>query len=640
MCGIVGQLHFNGAPVDARSIKRMSDRLVHRGPDDEGQFIDGNLGLGFRRLSIIDLSSRGHQPMSDETGDVWLVFNGEIYNFLSLRKELEKDGVRFRSNTDSEVIIYLYKKYGVNCLRHLRGMFAFAIWDKRSRTLFVARDRLGKKPLKFYRDANRFIFASELKAILVNPEVPKEVDWSAVDEYLSYQFVPHPKTGFVGIEKLEPAHYLIVKESGEIKKERYWQLDFSKKEQRSKEEWKSILKESLRESVRLRLTSDVPLGAHLSGGIDSSLVVAFMAQEMSQPVKTFSIGFPEISHNELPQARLVAQRYGTDHQEFVVEPRTIELLPKIAYHYEEPFADSSALPTWMLCEMTRQHVTVTLNGDGGDENFAGYARYKAMQRYEALRAWDVVVRLIKAPLSSLASRTFALTGQKKFQYLSSVFDFYAKDPAQAYVQLWGFFREDEKAALYAPLLRDQIQNSRGVSIMRSLFDRASTVDDVERLMFADIHSYLPDDLLVKTDIASMAHSLEIRSPLLDHVFMEQVARMPSSFKLAGRTSKALLKEIARDFIPQEIIDKPKRGFSIPCEQWLRTSLHGYVREQLFDPTFLGYGFERPAIERLLDQHERGINTSLRLWSLLMLRLWLREWFEGAHKIGNGKGFLA
>lgn len=628
MCGIVGRLNFNGAPVDRQAIKRMSDRLVHRGPDDEGLFVDGNLGLGFRRLAIIDLSERGHQPMSDESGDVWLVFNGEIYNFIPLRQELERDGVRFCSGTDSEVIVHLYKKYGVECLRRLRGMFAFAIWDKRNRTLFIARDRLGKKPLKFYRDANGFFFASELKAILANTEVPKQIDWGAVDEYLSFQFVPHPKTGFVGIEKLEPAHYLLVKENGEVKKERYWDIDFSHKEDRTKEEWKSVVEETLKESVRLRLMSDVPLGAHLSGGIDSSLVVALMAGEMSAPVKTFSIGFAQSSYNELPQARLVAQRYGTDHHEFVVDPKTVELLPEIARHYEEPFADSSALPAWLLCETTRSHVTVALNGDGGDESFAGYARYKAMRRYEQLRAWDVVVNPMRGVGTRFANSAYALTGAKRWRYFSSVLDFYAHDRAQAYGQSFGFFRDDEKAQLYTPERRAHVATSRGHAVTRSLFEQASSLDKVERLMFTDIHSYLPDDLLVKTDMASMAHALEVRSPLLDYVFMETVARIPSSLKLAGRTSKALLKEIAREYVPAEIIDKPKRGFAIPGEHWLRTSLKGYVREQLLDPKFLQYGFDRSFIEWLLGRQERGEDVSRKLWSLLMLRLWLRGWFEG------------
>lgn len=628
MCGIVGRLNFNRAQVDPQAVKRMSGQLVHRGPDDEGVFVDANIGLGFRRLAIIDLSERGHQPMSDESGDVWLVFNGEIYNFLALRRELEQDGVQFCSGTDSEVIIHLYKKHGVECLQRLRGMFAFAIWDKRSHELFVARDRLGKKPLKFYRDSEKFLFASELKAILANTDVPRQIDWGAVDEYLSYQFVPHPKTGFVGIEKLEPAHYLLVHENGEVKKERYWDIDFSKKEHRPAQEWKSVIEVSLKESVRLRLVSDVPLGAHLSGGVDSSLVVAMMVGESSKPVKTFSIGFGERSHNELPQARLVAQRYGTDHHEFIVDPQAIDLLPKIATHYEEPFADSSALPTWLLCEMTRPHVTVALNGDGGDENFAGYARYKAMRRYEQLRAWDTIVGHTKGLAARLADELHARTGAKRWRYLSSVLGFYAHAPAQAYVQSFGFFRDDEKAQLYTPERREHVAESRGHAVTQSLFDQASLLEKVERLMFADIHSYLPDDLLVKTDMASMAHALEVRSPLLDHVFMETVARMPSSFKLAGCTSKVLLKEIARDYIPAEIIDKPKRGFSVPGEQWLRTSLKSYVREQLLDPAFLQYGFDRSFIERLLERHERGEDVSRKLWALLMLRLWLRGWFEG------------
>ncbi len=628
MCGIVGRLNFRQeANVTVEQMRAMADRIAHRGPDDQGVFVDRNLGLGFRRLSIIDLSVQGHQPMSDEGGEVWLVFNGEIYNFLALRKELEADGVEFRSGTDSEVIIYLYKKYGVDCLAYLRGMFAFAIWDTRSRELFVARDRLGKKPFKFYRDRSSFIFASELKAILANPEVPKEVDWGAVDEYLSYQFVPHPKTGFLGIEKLEPAHYLIVKENGEIKKERYWQLDFSKKEERTKKEWKEVVTQSLKESVQMRLMSDVPLGAHLSGGIDSSVVVALMAQEMREPVKTFSIGFSEDSHNELPAARLVAERYGTDHHEFVVEPKATELLPKIAYHFEEPFGDSSALPTWMLCELTRRHVTVALNGDGGDENFAGYARYKAMRRYEVLRAFDVVIGPLRGSLASISQQVFRFTNQKRFRYLASIFSSYARDRSQYYLQSFGFFREDEKLALYTSELRHRVSSSRKGSIIKQLFEETFDLDSVEQMLYTDIHSYLPDDLLVKTDMASMAHALEVRSPLLDHVFMELVAGIPSSLKLSDHQSKYLLKEIVKDLVPLEIIQKPKRGFSLPTAYWLRTFLHDFARKQLLDPIFLRYGFDEKVIARLFDHHQKGEDVSFKLWSLLMLRLWLREWFE-------------
>ncbi|MBI4437483.1 asparagine synthase (glutamine-hydrolyzing) [Candidatus Uhrbacteria bacterium] len=627
MCGIVGRLNFNTEPVQAQTLKAMSDRLAHRGPDDAGMFVDGNVGLGFRRLAIIDLSVRGHQPMSDEAREVHLVFNGEIYNFRSLRAELEADGVRFLSETDSEVIIHLYKKYGVGCLERLRGMFAFAIWDARARELFIARDRLGKKPLKFYLDAHRFIFASELKALFVNPEIPKEIDWAAVDEYLSYQFVPHPKTGFLGIEKLEPAHYLIVKENGEVRKKRYWQLDFSKKEQHTPQEWKEKITESLKESVRLRMVSDVPLGAHLSGGVDSSLVVALMAQASSRPVKTFSIGFREDSHNELPQARLVAERYGTDHHEFVVESDAVDLLPKIARHFEEPFADSSALPTWILCELTRQHVTVALNGDGGDENFAGYARYKAMQRYETLRRFGAVVGPASGPLASVLRHASRLTKQKRLEYLATILSAYTGVRGRFYLHSFGFFREDEKEALYTPEARQRVLASRASSVMQRLFEESSGLSPTEQMLFVDFESYLPDDLLVKTDMASMAHALEVRSPLLDQVFVSQVASMPVAMKLAGRESKILLKEIAKALVPLEILEKPKRGFNVPCDIWLRTTLKTFVREHILAPSFLRFGFSRSAIEDLLTRHERGEDVSRKLWSLLMLRLWLQEWFE-------------
>jgi asparagine synthase (glutamine-hydrolysing) len=385
MCGIFGKLFFEKTKIEKKDYKDCLDAISHRGPNDEGFYVDENIILGSRRLAIIDLSEAGHMPMTNEDGRFWIVFNGEIYNFLDLRKELEKRH-KFKSKTDTEVILHLYEEKGIDCLRYLRGMFAFAVWDKKEKILFLARDRLGKKPLKYYFNDKFFIFASELKAILKDKEVPREIDWGAIDEYLTYQYVPHPKTGFKGIFKLEPAHYLLITLDGKIKKERYWDLDFTQKLNLSENEWIGAIEEKLKESVKIRLISDVPLGAHLSGGIDSSMVVAMMAQEMKEPVKTFSIGFKEKTYDETKYARLVAKRYGTDHHELIIEPNAIEILPKLVYHYEEPYADSSALPTWYLCQMTKNYITVALNGDGGDENFAGYtSRYVAWKLYWRLR---------------------------------------------------------------------------------------------------------------------------------------------------------------------------------------------------------------------------------------------------------------
>jgi len=377
MCGIGGKLYFDSArSVNPTLLDRMNAVLAHRGPDDGGVYHDGPIGLAHRRLSIIDLSPAGHQPMSNPSGTLWITFNGEIYNFLELRGELEHDGATFRSKTDTEVILALYERHGAECLRYLRGMFAFAIWDGQTRTLFLARDRLGKKPLYYYQDAKQFLFASEPKGILQDPEVPVEPDLEAIHHYLTYGYIPSPYSAFKGFRKIPPAHYLIIRE-GRVHLERYWQLRYHPKLQMTEAELREELLTRLREAVRLRMISDVPLGAFLSGGIDSSTVVALMSECSSGPVKTFSIGFEEERYNELPYARLVAERYGTDHHEFVVKPEAIKILPELVWHYNEPYADSSAIPTYYLSKMTREHVTVALNGDAGDENFAGYERYLA-----------------------------------------------------------------------------------------------------------------------------------------------------------------------------------------------------------------------------------------------------------------------
>ncbi len=385
MCGIAGKLNFKNQPVEKTDILAMMNEIKHRGPDDEGIYLNNNIGLGHRRLSIIDLSSNGQQPMPDESKRFWITYNGEVYNFLELKKELLRDGVRFKSNTDTEVIIYLYKKYGAECLKLLRGMFAFAIWDNEKKELFLARDRIGKKPLKYYLSNNVLIFSSELKAILKNKEVKKEIDWQAIDKFLTYKYVPAPRTGFKNIHKLPPAHCMTIKANGEKIIKQYWDLNFEKKLDLSEKDWLKNITNKLKESVQARLISDVPLGVHLSGGIDSSLIVALMAEIQNKPIKTFSIGFKEKKYNELNYARLVAKKYKTNHQEFIIDPKAAEILPELAYSYEEPYADASLLPSYYLSKITKEHVTVALNGDGGDEVFAGYDRYQAAQLYFKLK---------------------------------------------------------------------------------------------------------------------------------------------------------------------------------------------------------------------------------------------------------------
>jgi asparagine synthase (glutamine-hydrolysing) len=621
MCGIFGKLFFEKTKIEEKNYKDCLDAISHRGPDDEGFYVDENIILGSKRLAIIDLSEAGHMPMKNEDGRFWIVFNGEIYNFLELRKNLEKRH-KFKSRTDSEVLLHLYEEKGVNCLKYLRGMFAFAIWDKKEKILFLARDRLGKKPLKYYFNDKFFIFASELKAILKDREVKREIDWGAIDEYLTYQYVPHPKTGFKGIFKLEPAHYLLIALNGKIKKERYWNLDYSQKLNLSENEWIEAIEEKLKESVKIRLISDVPLGAHLSGGIDSSMIVAMMAQEMKEPVKTFSIGFKEKEYDETKYARLVAKRYGTDHHELIVEPNAIEILPKLVYHYEEPYADSSALPTWYLCQMTKNYITVALNGDGGDENFAGYDRYNAFKLYK-----DLEFLPGKKFLGKVNEILYQITKlkifRKGFRFLSA----YQEDPISFYLRLIGFFQDEEKEKLYQPDLKKLIEDLRGSNFLREIFKKTKG-PWLDRILYLDINSYLPDDLLVKVDIASMAHSLEVRSPFLDHAFMELCAKIPSNLKVKGHNKKYIFKKLALKYIPKECIFRPKTGFGVPLEFWFKNELLNFLKERILSQEFLNYGFNRNFLEQLIKEHQKGIrNHAYRLWALLILEEWLKIFFR-------------
>lgn len=628
MCGIAGKIQFGRPnPKMWDEVSGMLKTLVHRGPDADGIFVnkEQTVGLGHRRLSIIDLSASANQPMSDQEKNIWVVFNGEIYNFQELKQELERDGFRFRTHSDTEVIIYLYKKLGVRCLQKLRGMFAFGIWDENKKQLFLARDRLGKKPLKYFTDGKRLIFASELKAILQNPEVPKHIDYAAIDEYLTYQYVPHPKTGFLNIQKLEPATYLLVSADGNIKKERYWELNFEHKLGYSEAEWEQRLFDKLQESVKLRLISDVPFGAHLSGGIDSSLVVALMSSELKYPVKTFSIGFEEKDYNELPYAKLVSDRYHTEHHEYVVKPDAMETLPKLAYHYEEPYADSSALPTWYLSEVTKRQVTMVLNGDGGDENFAGYSRYNVMRFY---RRFALVP--FKRQMAAVNRRLYGLTGIKLFNKGARFLSSYQIDPLDFYLRIIDYFGQDDKQKIYTSEFQENIAASRWHTFLQEYYKKQN-LDWLDRLLSADINTYLPDDLLVKVDIASMAHALEIRSPFLDHEFMELMAKMPSSLKLVGSNKKYLLKKIAYQYLPKECIDRPKQGFGVPLEFWFRGKLNQFLKDQLLEKRFLDYGvFEAKSLMRMIDDHrEKRQNHAIQLWALLFLRAWLRTWFEQA-----------
>ncbi len=629
MCGIAGKISFHNLPVEARDIKRMTDALAHRGPDDEGIYISPrqNIGLGHRRLSIIDLSIRGHQPMS-YLDRYWIVYNGEIYNFPDKRRALEKEGYKFSSRTDTEVILALYDKYGADCLKHLRGMFAFAIYDSQKQQLFCARDRLGKKPFKYYSDGQVFLFASELKAILTQSEYQKEPDYIAIHHYLTLQYCPAPLTGFKNIRKLEPAHYLLVDiPSGHVIKKRYWRLNYSHKLSLSQEEWQQRILAKLEESVKLRMIADVPLGAFLSGGIDSSAVVALMSKHSLRPVKTFSIGFEEEKYNELPYAKLVADQYRTDHTEFTVKPDAMEILPALVRQYEEPYADSSALPTYYVSQLTSDHVTVALNGDGGDENFAGYGRYSVQRFALAYARLRLVNQLLAVPVSQAAARALRNTfSNRAHRFAKTLPDNYAR----RYVNYICYFTNEHKAELYTDSFKQQVWPEDTYDIIAHQFVAAQTPDKLDQTLYTDLNTYLPDDLLVKVDIASMAVSLEARSPFLDHEFLELTAQIPSNLKLKGiNNKKYILKQALKKYLPRDILFRPKKGFGVPIDHWFRATLKPLAYSTLLSRPATGRGLFHPgSVKNLLDTHcQTNINYANHIWALLTLELWFQEYFD-------------
>lgn len=629
MCGIAGKVYFREGTVQAGDVKLLTEALVHRGPDDSGSFISTNkkVGLGQRRLAIIDLSPLGHQPMA-YVDRYWIVFNGEIYNYQERREALKKDGYSFRSQTDTEVILALYDKYKEKCLEHLRGMYAFAIYDQKEQVLFCARDRVGKKPFKFFYNQDVFIFGSELKAILTQKDYKKEVDYEAIHHYLTLQYVPAPRTGFKGIHKLEPGHYLRIDlKTGRMAKKRYWQLDYSHKLDLSETEWKQRILAKLEESVAIRMVADVPLGAFLSGGIDSSAVVALMSQHSSAPVKTFSIGFKEAKFSELGYARKVADTFKTDHTEFIVEPGAIEILPLLVKHYEEPYADSSALPSYYVSKLTREHVTVALNGDGGDENFAGYSRYSIQKFSLAYDRFRAVHNVIGQPAAATFYKMVRNTLAERADRFARM---QGRPYPERYVNYICYFTNEAKQRLYTDDFQARVAGVNSELVIAEKFAEAKTPHKLDQTLYADFASYLPDDLLVKMDIATMAVSLEARSPFLDHELLELTAKMPFDLKLKGRDQKKyILKEALRGIVPDEVMFRPKMGFGVPIENWFRGDLDYYMRDILLSDRSLNRGlFKREAVEKILFDHQTTrVNFANQIWALLTLELWFREYFD-------------
>jgi asparagine synthase (glutamine-hydrolysing) len=636
MCGIAGfvlpQPALARGDIEAR-LWAMIGTLRHRGPDDEGVWTDGLAALAHARLAIIDLSQAGHQPIASADGQVWLTYNGEIYNFAALRDELTGAGYVFRSRTDSEVIANGWHAWGPDLFGRLRGMFALALWDRRSRRLILARDRIGKKPLYYTDTAQAFLFGSEIKALLTWPGLPRQANLRAIDHYLTLQYVPAPDTAFAGVKRLPPAHYLVVGADADGRWQapelvRYWELPEPQamRAAANPAELQRELVAHLEEAVRLRMISDVPLGAFLSGGVDSSAVVAMMARAGGGRVKTFSIGFPSREYDETRYARMVAARYGTEHEELVVEPDAVAILPRLVWHYGEPFADPSAIPTWYVSEMARRHVKVALNGDGGDEAFLGYARYRAMRHLDRLDRLPACGRTALARLCALAPSAVG----RRLQ-LSRIRDILAAPtqlPQRRYGGAIAFFGDRAKEAGYGEAMRGQLAAS-ALDLLAPYFAPAGNL--VAGANRADFHTYLPDDLLVKVDVASMAHGLETRSPLLDHVLLEWAARLPPEIRMAGGRTKALFKAAMAPYLPREILRRRKMGFGCPIDQWLRRELKELAYDTLLSPTAQGRGLMQPDyVRRLLDEHcTYRADHHTRLWALLMLELWFRSWIDGA-----------
>jgi asparagine synthase (glutamine-hydrolysing) len=629
MCGIAGFVSEHDAPDGrerTRVLERMLTVIAHRGPDDQGTLVAEGVAIGMRRLSIIDLAG-GHQPISNEDGTVTIVFNGEIYNYKELQTELETRGHRFRTNSDTETIVHAYEEYGPACVEHLRGMFAFAIWDARARKLFLARDRVGKKPLYYaLTPRGTLVFGSELKALIAHPEIERTVNPEAVDAYLTFGYVPDPLCILRGVRKLPPGHHLTYAQ-GRLALMQYWDFRFEPDEgarARSAEDYLAELRALLDESVRIRLIADVPLGAFLSGGIDSSAVVGLMARNSNRPVKTFSIGFNEDSYDELKYARVAAEHFGTEHHEFVVTPDICQLVDELAWHCDEPFADPSALPTYMVSKLAREHVTVALSGDGGDELFAGYTRYLVeRQRAPFERVPRAVRHNLLRPLSQRLPH-----GAWGRNYLHNV----SLDAVDRFLDSVSVFTRLTKQALYTPAFRAQLKDDGLASArFRFLAARVRTNEPLDVLLYLDSKTYLPGDILTKVDRMSMAVSLEARAPLLDHKLIEFVTRIPAALKLRGTETKHIFKRAVADFVPPEILHRPKQGFGVPIQQWINEQLRAQMHDTLTDTRARARGYVEPRyVAQLLAEHERGRRDhAAPLWALFMLELWQRIFIDDA-----------
>jgi asparagine synthase (glutamine-hydrolysing) len=623
MCGICGVVSFHpDIPVEPSILKRMNDSIRHRGPDDEGYYQDARASLAMRRLSIIDLHT-GQQPISNENGDVWVVYNGEIYNFKDVRAELERRGHIFKTQTDTEIIVHAYEEYGDDCVNHFNGMFAIALWDARKRRLFLARDRVGVKPLYYWADHSRLVFASELKALILHPDVPRQINLAALDLFLTLEYIPAPHTIYEGIFKLLPGHTLTV-ENGEVKIRQYWDVPYQPVSQ-SEAECAETLSGLINEAVRIRLISDVPLGAFLSGGIDSSTIVGFMSRNMSEPVQTFSIGFEDDTYDEVPYANAVAKHFGTNHHVEVLKPDIASLVEGLVPHHDEPFADTSIFPTYLVSQIASQKVKVVLSGDGGDELFAGYDTYIAekMDRYYGRLPGALRQRVLPKFAEWLPPQP---AKKGLINKVKRMVEGGALDPSLQHTRWMMFLNSAEKDALYRSDLRATLNDNLTAEYFGGYFEKARRFDRLAQQQYVDVKTYLADDIMTKVDRMSMAVSLEAREPLLDYRIVEFALNLPPHMKLNGSRTKSVLRNAVKRLVPDLVLEKPKQGFSIPMKHWLRTSLKPMMLDLLSKDSLNQHGyFSHLVVAKWIQEHlDERANHSHRLWSLMVFEMWRRS----------------
>lgn len=630
MCGITGIFHFRDSRVSQHLVRMMTDTIVHRGPDADGYYFSGSVGLGHRRLAIIDLSDAGRQPMCNEDKTIWITYNGEIYNYLELREELRKKGHRFRSQTDTEVIVHAYEEWGIDCLEKLNGMFAFALWNSREQNLWLVRDRLGIKPLFYCLLPDRILFGSEIKTILADPELARGLNYKALSYYLSLNWVPAPHTLFAGIQQLEPAHYLLVEKTGEVKEQKYWDLTFYEENNSSPQDLAENFQHLLEDSVRSQLVSDAPFGAFLSGGLDSSTISYLMSQNLQQPLETFSVHFGEPTYDEDRYARQMAASIRAKHHQKKISPDLAVILPKIVWHSEEPTADSSMVAVYHLAQETRKHVAMVLTGDGADELLAGYETYQASNLVRILQFIPQTVRQIffdgLARLLPVSDNRVSLDFKIR-QFARAVHH----TPEDAHACWRMIFDADTKEKLLAPISHIAACKADIIPLYQSYFAQTNARHWLNRLLYVDTRLYLPNDMLVKIDRMTMAHGLEARVPFLDHRLVEFAAALPASMKLKNFVQKkAILRQAMQGKLPSSIINRGKQGFNVPKSRWIKESFKPFVTDHLSKSIIKEMGlFDYPVVEKILTDHFRAhADNSFQIWSLLTLSLWWQQFLRG------------